>query len=87
LQNLTHTDSVFAMCDLARASCAYGNYSISAYASPVLGETDVTDNTLTGGWIIVSTTGDIIGPSGWPDSKVDMRDMAYVAKHFGEHYQ
>jgi hypothetical protein len=62
---------------------AYGNYSISAYASPVPGETNTANNNCTGGWVIVSIPGDITGPNGFPDGKVDMRDVAYVAKRFG----
>jgi hypothetical protein len=30
----------------------------------------------------VSLVGDITGPSGWPDGKVDMRDVGYVARRF-----
>ena len=61
-----------------------GNYSISAYATPVPGETDTADNTLTGGWVVVAMVGDITGPDGWPDGKCDMRDVALVARHFGQ---
>jgi len=63
---------------------AYGNYSISAYAWPVLGETDTLDNNFTGGWVVVSLIGDITGPDGWPDGKIDMRDIGLVGYHFGE---
>lgn len=28
--------------------------------------------------------GDITGPNGWPDGKTDIRDIAYVAKYFGQ---
>jgi len=62
---------------------AKGNYIISAYAWPVPGETDTLDNTLTDGWIIVAMPGDITGPDGWPDRKVDMRDIYPVARGFG----
>ncbi|NIO36216.1 hypothetical protein GTO27_00770 [Candidatus Bathyarchaeota archaeon] len=61
-----------------------GNYTISVYASPVLGETDVSDNNLTGSWIIVTILGDITGSEGWPDGKCDMRDVGLVARHFGQ---
>ena len=61
----------------------YGNYTISAYALPVPGETDTANNNCTGGWVIVSLPGDITGPNGVPDGKVDIRDIAYIAKHFG----
>ena len=63
---------------------AYGNYTLSAYAWPVPGETDTVDNNFTGGWVVVSLIGDITGPDGWPDGKVDMRDIGLVAKNFGE---
>jgi hypothetical protein len=63
-----------------------GNYTISAYAWPIQGETDTADNTLADGWIIVSMVGDITGPDGWPDGKCDMRDVRAVAKLFGINY-
>jgi parallel beta-helix repeat protein len=40
---------------------AKGNYTISAYAWPVLGEIDNTDNTFTDGWVIVTIPGDVNG--------------------------
>jgi len=40
---------------------AYGNYTLSAYAWPVPGETDTTDNTLTSGNVYVGIPGDING--------------------------
>jgi parallel beta-helix repeat protein len=63
-----------------------GKYTIWAYAWPVLGETDTTDNTFSDGWVIVSMVGDITGPDGWPDGKCDMRDIRAVAKLFGINY-
>jgi hypothetical protein len=63
---------------------AKGNYTISAYAWPVQGETDTADNTFTDGWVIVAMIGDITGPDGYPDGKCDMRDVGLVARHFGE---
>jgi hypothetical protein len=63
-----------------------GNYTVSAYALPVLGESDTADNTFVGGWVIVAMVGDITGPNGWPDGKVDVRDVAKVAKLFGVNY-
>jgi hypothetical protein len=64
---------------------AKGNYTIWAYAWPVPGEIDTADNTLTDGWVIVSVVGDITGPTGWPDGKVDMRDVGSVARAFGSY--
>ena len=63
---------------------AYGNYTLSAYAPPVPGETDISDNNFTGGWVLVAMVGDITGPNSWPDGKVDMRDIGLVARNFGQ---
>lgn len=60
-----------------------GNYTISAYALPVPGETHITDNTFADGWVIVAMVGDITGPDGWPDGDVDIRDVSAVARLFG----
>jgi hypothetical protein len=60
-----------------------GNYTLWAYAWPVQGETDTADNTLSGGWVIVAMVGDLTSPNGWPDGKVDARDIALVCKYFG----
>ena len=62
---------------------AYGNYTISAYAWPVLGQTNTTQKSCTGGWVFVSLVGDVTGPNGWPDGKVDIRDVNYVARRYG----
>jgi hypothetical protein len=43
------------------AGYAKGNYTISAYAWPVLGETDTEDNTLTDGIVTVTIPGDVDG--------------------------
>jgi hypothetical protein len=55
-----------------------GNYTISAYAEPVPGETHIDDNTFTDGWIFVSMVGDINA-----DGKVDVKDVYAVAKAYG----
>lgn len=55
---------------------------MSAHAEPVLGETYTTDNSFTGGWFILSIVGDITGPDGWPDGKVNMYDVGNVARRF-----
>jgi hypothetical protein len=39
----------------------YGNYTISAYAEPVLGETNTTNNTYNDGWVVVTIPGDVDG--------------------------
>ena len=41
---------------------AKGNYTISAYATPVPRETDTADNNFTNGWIIVTIPGDVAAP-------------------------
>jgi hypothetical protein len=62
---------------------AKGNYTISAYAWPVPGETNTANNNFTDGWVVVAMVGDITGPSGWPDGTVDGRDISTVARSFG----
>jgi hypothetical protein len=83
-QNVTLSTTGFATITLTwnTTGIAYGNYTISAYAQPVIGETNIADNNFTGGWVIVSLVGDITGPDGWPDGKCDMRDIGYVARRF-----
>jgi len=56
-----------------------GNYTISAHAWPVPGETDTTDNTLTDGTIYVGITGDLNA-----DGKVDIIDIATATKNYGK---
>jgi hypothetical protein len=57
---------------------AVANYTLSAYAAPVLGETDTADNSYTDGIIKVVIVGDING-----DNDVDIKDVSSVAKAFG----
>jgi hypothetical protein len=57
---------------------AKGNYTVSAYAWPVPGETDITDNSLTDGTVYVGIPGDVNG-----DKKVDLKDVYAVAKAYG----
>jgi hypothetical protein len=54
---------------------AKGNYTISAYAWPVLGETDTSDNTFVDGLIKVSCAGDLNG-----DYVTDGQDYQLVKK-------
>ena len=63
---------------------AMGNYTVSAKLDPLDGEADVSDNTLTDGWVIVAMVGDVTGPEGSPDGRCDMRDIGSVARNFGQ---
>jgi len=63
---------------------AKGNYTISANATAVPDEANLTNNNFVGSWIIVSMIGDITGPDGYPDGKCDIRDIALVALYFGK---
>lgn len=57
---------------------AKGSYTISAVASTVSGETDITDNTLTDGQVIIAMIGDVNA-----DGKVDVKDVYKVGKAYG----
>jgi len=57
---------------------AFGNYTISAYAVPVEGETNIDDNTFTNGWILVVKPGDING-----DNAVNFLDAILLGASFG----
>jgi hypothetical protein len=57
---------------------ALGNYTISAYAWPVLNETSTADNNVTDGWILVTIPGDVDG-----NFKVDMGDISVLCDGFG----
>jgi hypothetical protein len=53
-----------------------GVYTVSAYVWPVIGELDTEDNTFTNGWVNVTATGDVTGPTpNMPDGVCDMRDV------------
>jgi hypothetical protein len=60
---------------------AYGNYSISAVADTVPGETDTADNTFIDGWVYVGIPGDVNA-----DGIVEMMDFYVLSQHFGQHY-
>jgi len=57
---------------------AKGNYTISAYATPVPSETDTDDNTFKNGVVKVTIAGDING-----DDIVDMTDLGWIAYSYG----
>jgi parallel beta-helix repeat protein len=56
---------------------AFGNHTVTMSAV-----TNFSNNNLTS-WIIVSLVGDVTGANGWPDGKVDIRDVHYVAIYYG----
>jgi outer membrane protein assembly factor BamB len=63
---------------------AYGNYTISAYAWPVPGETDTADNNCTCSVPVhVGVPGDVSGTTpGVYDGIVNMKDIAYLVSLF-----
>jgi hypothetical protein len=61
---------------------AKGNYTLSAYAWPVQGETGTLDNTLTDGLVYVGVPGDVDG-----NHKVEIKDILMVAKAYGANPQ
>jgi len=60
-------------------SFAKGNYALSAYASPVLGETETADNTMVNGTVYVGIPGDVDG-----NHIVNMLDLYKIAVSFGK---
>jgi len=52
---------------------SYGSYAISAYATPVYGESNTADNTLTDGWVLVTVPGDVDG-----DGECNVLDVKLV---------
>jgi parallel beta-helix repeat protein len=56
----------------------YGNYTISAYATPVPSETNITNNIYTDGWVVVTIPGDING-----DRVVDSTDQGILGVALG----
>lgn len=56
---------------------AKGNYTITAQATPILGETDTADNTYIHGNLLVTTPGDVNG-----DHTVDIFDIGYISAHW-----
>ena len=56
---------------------AFGNYTLSAYAWPVEGETNTADNLLGGGQVLVSIPGDVNG-----DFTIDIYDAIILAGVF-----
>ena len=59
---------------------AYGNYTISAYAWPVPGETNTANNNFTGSAVTVTIPGDING-----DFAVGLVDLGMLAKAYSSH--
>ena len=57
---------------------AKGNYTISAYAWPVPGETDTADNTYINGLVLVTIPGDVDG-----DFDVDIYDVVKITGIYG----
>jgi parallel beta-helix repeat protein len=74
---LTSRNSASLIFILNTTDLTRGNHTITAYADPMLDETATTDNTLHS-WVTITYLGDVNG-----DGRVDMKDVAYIAKRFG----
>jgi ABC-type transport system substrate-binding protein len=59
----------------------YADYTLSAYATPVLGETNTGDNTFVDGTVFMVHMGDVTN-----DHKVDITDIFAIALAYGSHY-
>jgi hypothetical protein len=83
---LNSDDSVVVTFVWNTGGFATGNYTIHALADPVPVETNIGDNILYDGTILVTIVGDITGPAGRPDGKVDMFDVGNIARRFMAKY-
>jgi PKD repeat protein len=63
--------------ELNSADLPIGNYTIWAYAEPVLGETHTVDNTFIDRWVSITIPGDVNG-----DFRVDGKDVAIAVKAY-----
>ena len=83
-ENLTLNsgDSVVVTFVWNTTGLATGNYTIHAEVDAVPGESNFENNILYDGTILVTIVGDITGPTGRPDGKVDMHDIGNVARRF-----
>jgi hypothetical protein len=79
---LNSGDSVVITLTWNTSGFVTGNYTIHALADPVPNETNLSDNMLYDGTILVTIIGDITGAAGRPDGKVDMFDVGNVARRF-----
>lgn len=75
LKSGNHTSVIFTW---NTTGVARGTYIVSAHATPVLGETETTDNTYVDDTITVTIVGDVNG-----DGIVDIVDLATVGRAFG----
>ena len=77
LANGTMRDITFVV-PTNTSSISVGNYSLSAFAQPVPGETVISDNTFVYGMVKVTIPGDING-----DFKVSLVDLVFLANAYG----
>jgi thermitase len=77
ITNLNGTEQDVLTFDQNTAGMAYGNYTISAYASPVPGEANIANNNVTAGLIYVGIPGDING-----DGTVNVLDAIQLSNSF-----
>ena len=80
LQNVTLTggNSTIITFVWNTTGTVHGNYTISAYATPLPAEADLEDNTYIDNWIIVTIPGDVDG-----DFDVDLFDAVKLLKCYG----
>lgn len=78
VSNLNASDQMTLTYMWDTTGLAYGNYTLSAYAEPVPGETNVANNNRTGGVVAVTIPGDVDG-----NFKIDMSDITLLLQAFG----
>jgi len=75
---------------LDTASLDKGNYVLGFIVWPVQLEANTTNNSFMGlihmKFLVIAMQGDLTGPNGWPDGKVDIRDLAKIAQIYAVSY-
>jgi hypothetical protein len=75
--NLAPSTSIALTFTWNLAQVPKGNYTISAFAPPIMGESNVDNNRLVDGWVAKVMVGDLNG-----DGRVNIVDVTIVAKAF-----
>ncbi|MEM3616522.1 MAG: PQQ-binding-like beta-propeller repeat protein [Candidatus Bathyarchaeia archaeon] len=84
IQTILPGQSIITSLSWDTTNLAYGNYTVSAYAVPVLGEGNISNNLYIKCSVLIVISGDVTSiAQGVPEGKVDMRDVGAICNKFG----